>query len=41
MNKLANKLVFSDEDESDSEYIEIAKGLALVTVQEKGKRPLN
>lgn len=40
MNKLANKLVFSYGDESYSEDTEIAKGLALVTVQEKGKRPL-
>lgn len=40
MNKLANKLVFSDGDESDSEDTEIAKGLAFVSVQEKGKRPL-
>ena len=40
MNKLANKLVFSYGDESESEDTEIAKGLALVSVQEKGKRPL-
>ena len=40
MNKLANKLVFIDGHEWDSEDTEIAKGLALVTVQEKGKRPL-
>ena len=40
MNKLANKLVFLDGDESYSEDTEIAKSLALVSVHEKGKRPL-
>ena len=40
MNKLENKLVFSNGDESDSADTEIAKGLALVSVHEKGKRPL-
>ena len=40
MNKLENKLVLSDGDESDSEDTEIAKSLALVSVHEKGKRPL-
>ena len=40
MNKLENKLVFSDGDESESEDIEIAKGLALVSLHEKGKMPL-
>ena len=40
MNKLINKLVLSDGDESDSKDIEIAKTLALLSVHEKGKRPL-
>ena len=40
MNKLENKLVFSDGDESDSEDTKIAKNLALVSIHEKGKRPL-
>ena len=41
MNKLENKLVFSDGDESNSEDTKISKGLAMVLVQEKGKRPLD
>ena len=40
MDKFANKLVFSDGDESNSEDTEIAKGLALVSSQEKGKNIL-
>ena len=40
MNELANKLVFSYGDESDSEDTEIEKSLALVSIHEKGKRPL-
>lgn len=40
MNKLENKRIFSYGDESDSEDTKIAKGLALVTVQEKCKRRL-
>ena len=40
MNKLENKLVFSYGDESNSEDTEIDKGLALVTIKEKGKRSL-
>jgi hypothetical protein len=40
MSKLANKLVFSDGDESDSEDTQITKILALVPIHEKGKRPL-
>ena len=41
MSKLENKLTFSDEGKSDSEDTEITKSLALVIVQEKGKRPLD
>ena len=41
MSKLTNKLAFSDGDESDFEDTEISKILALVTVQEKGKMPLD
>ena len=40
MGKLANKRIFSYEGESDSEATEIIESLDLVTVQEKGKRPL-
>ena len=40
MSKLATKLTFSDEGVSASEDTEITKSLALVIVQEKGKRPL-
>ena len=40
MNKLANKIIFLDEGESDSKETKIIESLALVTVQEKGKRPL-
>ena len=39
ISKLANKLTFSDEGEIDSEDTEIIKSLALVTIQENGKRP--
>ena len=41
MSKLANKLTFSDEGELDSEDNETTKSLALVTVKEKDKRPLD
>lgn len=41
MRKLENKITFSDEDKLDSEDTEIDKSLAFVTVQEKGKRPLD
>ena len=40
MNKSENKLSFSDGDESDSKDTKIEKSLALVSVHEKGKRPL-
>ena len=40
MSKLANKITFSDEGESNTKDIEIIESLALVIVQEKGKRPL-
>ena len=40
MNKLANKLAFSNGDELDYKDTEIAKSLALVLVHEKGKMPL-
>lgn len=40
MSKLANKLTFSDGDESDSKDTQIEKSSALVSVHDKGKRPL-
>ena len=40
ISKLENKLIFSDEGESDSKDIEIIESLDMVIVQEKGKRPL-
>ena len=40
MSKLANKLTFLDEGEPDFEQTKIIESLALATIQEKGKIPL-